>query len=250
MSPLKIWHIGGDGPIGPAQAILNKHKEAELVTFDARPEHGMPLCFDEFDGEADFYITRNGMASGLLRSAPAVAEEQCLWDVEGVRRVDVWGDITTVEKVERVRTTTVDAYAALHGAPDVLSLDVQGAEMRVLRGAVATLPSVLCCITEVEFWEIYAGQGLFDHQMAFMRERGFRLAGMYNLQPWHQGEPMGTGFTTVAEAIWLRFSDVETLTAHQLLKLTLISAIYDRTAFAKKVWNMAQQKMSLAGVAL
>ena len=241
-----VWHIGGDGQIGPAQAILNKANGARLVTFDARPEVGLPVCFDDKEGEADFYITKNAMASSLLRSHPAAHAEQCLW--EDNNRVDVWGDITAVDRVERVRTTTVDAYvAAGHEAPDVLSIDAQGAETRILRGAEKTLANVLCVITEVEFSEIYAGQGLLDHQMTFLRGHGFRLGRLYNEQTWHPGEPKGQGFLTVAEAVWFRHERLEELGPLQLMDLTTIAASFDFVSFALKVWTMASRKIELAG---
>lgn len=248
--PLTIWHIGGDGPIGPGDRIIERYPGTKLVTFDARPEHGMPLCFDEHEGEADFYITANGMASSLLRSAPAAWAEQCKWEKGEESWIDVWGEITKVVKTERVRTTTVDAYAAEHGAPDILSLDVQGAEMRVLRGAVATMQSLVCAITEIETWEIYEGQGLLDHQLAFFREHGFRLVGLFNTQPWHQGEPNGEGFMTVAEGIWLRFAGIENLDFPQLFKLALVAAAYDRNSYAKKLFELAKAKVVAAGVVL
>lgn len=243
MIPLTIWHIGGDGPIGPAQAIVKRHPQTKLVTFDARAEHGSPICFDEKEGEADFYITADGMASSLLRAAPAMADEQVLWNFIDGSRIDRWGTSTEVKKVERVRTTTVDAHAAIHGAPDVLSLDVQGAEMRVLRGAVETMKNLVCLVTEVEFWEIYEGQGLLQDQLAFMREHGFRFVEVLNLQPWHQGAPMGDGFYTVGEALWFRFDGLDGLSADSLLKLTLIAGIFNRVSFARKVMKMAAEKM-------
>lgn len=249
MIPLTIWHIGGDGDIGPARAIIDRHKETKLVTFDARPEVGLPVCFSDREGEADFYIMRNPMASSLLRPDPARLHEQCKWDLEGgASRIDLWGDIAAVERTERVRTTTVDAYAREHGTPDVLSIDVQGAETRVFAGAQDTLSKVLAVISEVEFEPIYEGQGLFDRQMQMLRGHGFRLAHLFQPQPWHPGVPSGDGFYTVAEALWLRYGpSVDSLALDQLLKLTLIAGCFNRSSYARDLWNRSQAMLMAAG---
>lgn len=245
MIPLTIWHIGGDGAIGPAEAITKKVPHATLVTFDVRQEVGLPVCFSDKEGEADFYITQNKMASSLLRATSQ--DEQVLWDDDNGRRVEKWGDLTAVTATERVRTTTIDAYAAEHGNPDVLSLDVQGAETMVLRGAEKTLPKVLAVITEVEFWPVYEGQGLIDEQMAILRRHGFRLLALYNSQEWHKGEPSGRGFLTVAEAVWLRDTDGRGLSFDQLANLTQIAATYDAASYALKLLGLAQNRINECG---
>jgi len=239
---ITIWHIGGEGQIGPAQAIIDLMPgQTKLVTFDARPEHGLPLCFDESEGEADFYINRNAMSSSLLRADPAMADESIPWD-ETPPRTDVWGDISATERTVRVRTTSVDAYAK-GDAPDVLSIDAQGAEMRILRGAENTLSRVLALVTEVEFHPIYEHQGLLEDQIPFLRAHGFRLAGIENLQYWHPTrEPMGQGFLTVGEAIWLRRDGLHDLSAEQLTRLCAIGIAFKRHSYARMVREIGLAK--------
>ncbi len=78
-----------------------------------------------------------------------------------------------------VRTTTLDAVAAserLH--PDVLKIDVQGAELEILLGGRAVLSDVKLVELEVEFNPQYRNQPLFADVDVFMREQGFALLGL------------------------------------------------------------------------
>lgn len=61
---------------------------------------------------------------------------------------------------------------------DLLKLDVQGAEMMVLRGAERSLPRVRMVFVEVSFRPIYEGSAVFADVYAFLRERGFRMLSM------------------------------------------------------------------------
>lgn len=61
---------------------------------------------------------------------------------------------------------------------DLLKLDVQGAEMLVLRGAERTLPRVRMVFVEVSFRPLYQGSAVFTDVYAFLRENGFRMLSM------------------------------------------------------------------------
>jgi FkbM family methyltransferase len=75
-----------------------------------------------------------------------------------------------------VRATTVDELAATHGAPDVLFLDVEGFEVRVLAGAGRTLAARPDCYVEVH---VASGLEKFGHAVADLRrffpEEDYRL---------------------------------------------------------------------------
>jgi FkbM family methyltransferase len=82
------------------------------------------------------------------------------------------------EEIE-VPTLRLDAFMRDRGIDevDILWMDVQGAESLVLEGLGGRLRDVRCLHLEVEFFEIYAGQALFDDVDPYLRDRGFRLLG-------------------------------------------------------------------------
>jgi hypothetical protein len=85
----------------------------------------------------------------------------------------------TMREVARteITTTTLESWAreADVARVDGLKLDVQGAELAVLRGAGELLEQVRVVDLEVEFNPIYRGQPLFAEIDVFLRERGFAL---------------------------------------------------------------------------
>jgi FkbM family methyltransferase len=78
---------------------------------------------------------------------------------------------------ETVRARRLDALAVEEGIDrvDVVHLDVQGAELAVLRGMGGLLDGVTAIWLEVSNAEMYRGQPLRAEVEAFMSEHGFRL---------------------------------------------------------------------------
>jgi len=66
-------------------------------------------------------------------------------------------------------------------APALLKIDVQGFELPALAGCLTLLPRFTYLYVECSFIELYAGQALADEVIAYLREQGFRLRGVYNL---------------------------------------------------------------------
>lgn len=84
-------------------------------------------------------------------------------------------EIQGTETVDLARLDDVVAEHALP-RPDVVKIDVQGVEDRVIRGGAQTLRGAGLCVIEVSFRPLYEGSGLFDDVYAAMRELGFALA--------------------------------------------------------------------------
>ncbi len=80
----------------------------------------------------------------------------------------------------RLKATTIDAIIAAQGGnvPDLLVLDVQGAERRVLEGAAKTLPAFRFLWVEVNYGGLYAGDTPLEALLDGLRAQGFRLAGL------------------------------------------------------------------------
>ncbi len=92
----------------------------------------------------------------LLNFFPDVAPFMRLRNTHAVetRRLD------SIKEIERI---------------DFLKLDVQGAELDVLKGAGDLLKDTLVILTEVEFLPLYKGQPLFADVDTFLRGAGFQF---------------------------------------------------------------------------
>lgn len=118
-------------------------------------------------GLAAFHVSRADDSSSLLpigprqRKAFPGTEERTTITVQ-VRRLD---DI--LESGDLV-------------APALLKVDVQGGELRVLRGAGPLLNSIHAVLVEASFVELYDGQALIDEVWSFLRHTGFSCRGIWS----------------------------------------------------------------------
>jgi FkbM family methyltransferase len=89
----------------------------------------------------------------------------------------VWG-VDETGTVEDVMTATVDDVAARNGflEPDLLVVDVQGAELLVLMGGLSVLGAAKAVIVEVSRKPYYAGGVLYPELRDFLRAQGFAEA--------------------------------------------------------------------------
>ena len=137
-----------------------------------------------------------------------------------------WGTVVGTEDVETVRLDDVPETAS----PDMLKIDIQGAELMVFENAVERLKTALVVHTEVEFLPMYIGQPLFSEVERFLRAQGFVLHKFDPLvgrdfQPLISSRDPYTGHSQLfwADAIFVRdFTRLERLDAEQLLRLAVI----------------------------
>lgn len=123
------------------------------------------LALADAPGQATLHLTDNNAASSSL--LPMLAQHR-----SAAPEVHVVG-------TERVSVSTLDDY--LEGRPwrrIALKLDVQGAERHVLGGASRSLPRIPAIRLECSLVHLYDGDWLWDDVSDWMREHGYRLAGV------------------------------------------------------------------------
>lgn len=100
----------------------------------------------------------------------------------GKRLVDYDPQGAVVKKTETVEVVTIDAWAQRAGNPDIqlMKFDIQGGELKAMRGASRTLrTSTLALFTEILFNPLYEGGAIFSEIDLFLREQGFVLYDLF-----------------------------------------------------------------------
>lgn len=93
--------------------------------------------------------------------------------------------VSTVVQSMRVKTTTLDYFCKTMNIQkiQICKMDIQGAELLALKGAVDLLANKAIDLfyLEVSFNEIYQHQALFYQICDFLAQYGYSLFGLYNL---------------------------------------------------------------------
>lgn len=131
--------------------------------------------------EVPIHVSRRSDSSSLLpitalqnRLFPGTAEE-------GTKLISVGrlGDFLTKDDV---------------ASPALLKLDVQGFELQALQGCEDLLNPFKWVYVECSFAELYVGQAFADAVIAWLRDRGFRLVGVYNVSYDGSGQAIQSDF--------------------------------------------------------
>jgi len=175
--------IGFEADPDECKVLAERHPGAEFVA----------LALGEAPGRAELHVAHETGSSSLF------APDESLHAV----RPALAGTATV--RTETVELDTLAAWAAREGVErvDALKLDVQGAELAVLRGAGALLDGVRGLEVEVEFHPIYRGQPLFgtarDRAYALARSVAFTVLAT-SIATVMRPTPPGTGLTAPAFA--------------------------------------------------
>jgi FkbM family methyltransferase len=118
-------------------------------------------------GDAKFFITSRPDSSSLL--------------LPGANQQTAYGIVRSSELT--VSVARLDEFFQPWNLvrPTLLKLDVQGAELQVLRGSEGVLSLIDAVYCEVSFVELYEGQPRAEEIVAFLARAGFTLRGAFNL---------------------------------------------------------------------
>jgi FkbM family methyltransferase len=122
-----------------------------------------------------------------------VNQRQKMWVIDKARDASSFlnmGDLNKREfsgnfdsHVEYFPVVRLDDYVREHQLPppDLVKIDVQGFEDRVLRGGKEAIQQASYCILEMSFRPLYEGSPIFDNIYRQMRKLGFRLIGIEDI---------------------------------------------------------------------
>ncbi|MAF80297.1 hypothetical protein CL629_04450 [bacterium] len=263
-----IFHVGGVGDYGPVECVVDKFAPHVItVCFEANTSENDELVQKELSERGvravlmphavggtverrPFYINKHSVSSSLFPPSPQAIEENVVYSDGDI----TWGEFCELDRTVEMDVTTFDKVIKDNDIPppDIVSLDAQGAELSIMKGGKElAMPNVLCVVSEIEFWEIYEGQGMFCEQMKFLNDLGFRIAEIFCPQYWHPDTAVGKGFLTVGEALFFRDankysakfknSDDKTI-LYEAMKLAAIAYSFRRLSYASMLVTWILEK--------
>jgi FkbM family methyltransferase len=255
------FHVGGSGDYSHINVIGERYpKNAVYVAFEARDSEDdqrvkqeyldkgfrtilVQQCVSDQVGTEMFNINVDPESSSIFSISKDTRSEHMPDQVSHPQ----WEQHAITDRVVEMETTTIDGAIDDHHLPqpDIISIDAQGADYKILQGAVNAIGNgVLSIITEVEFYQIYEGQPLFDKQQKLLHDKGFRLVDILAMQYWHPFARVGHGLLTVGEALFVRYGEayLQPLSVCQLIKYAAIALAYNRLSVAVHAMNTAFQK--------
>jgi len=193
-------------------------------------EHERDRFIDTFLGDgsdAVFHETRYPGCSSLFEPDPAVI------DTFQTIGCDVPNGNFKVEDRRPVKTMRLDDFPSPPHA-DLISIDTQGSELRILENGRNVLSKALVVECEVEFLRLYKDQPLFGHIQSMLDAEGFVLHKLVDLvgrpvRGWDVTPPLQPVSQMLwADAIFLRdFNRLDLFNDEELLKAaTILNDVY------------------------
>lgn len=164
---------------GTSVFFHNELKEVKVIGFEPSKQsyqealkntEGIPgvkienYAVSDLCGVTEFFVTDNKVSSSLNPLTGADTR-------------------FSTQNVEKVETITLDEYFMSNSLQDekvlVMKMDVQGHELKVLKGAVNTLKRTMFVLTELSNHESYQGGARYFEVDQLMRENGFVLQNIF-----------------------------------------------------------------------
>ena len=155
----------------------------QVCAFETTPEsftqlsrrmetHDNLRCFNlalaDFTGETPFFINRNEQTNSIMEN-----------DVVNTENLS---SLTSHQSIVQIKAITFDDWVACNTVCNTtffLKLDVQGTELRVLVGAMQSLPRIEGLFVECPLAPMYKGQSSFWEIHQFLEKHGFILRNTY-----------------------------------------------------------------------
>ncbi|MCX8156348.1 MAG: FkbM family methyltransferase [Verrucomicrobiae bacterium] len=167
--------------------LLEKFPQARIHAFEPFPQvfaalqeraaahpNVTPHCLalGETDGTKTFYLNKVDVTNSLLATAPAAKQ----YEPGG------WQETLGTQQVPVRR---LDSFCREHALThiDLLKVDAQGYDLRILQGAGGLLAEhrLRCLLVEVLFVPLYEDQAYFHEIYEFLWQRHYHLVGLYEI---------------------------------------------------------------------
>jgi FkbM family methyltransferase len=213
-------------------ACEEANAELEIRQINWTEKH-IPVAIGPFNGETTLYVTQSTSCSSLY--PPNEPFIKHFADLPEYANLDFAIEIETI---------TLDTFLQSEGieSVDFLQIDVQGADLNILEGAIEVLNrSVLAVQIEVEFAHLYQNQPLFSEIDVFLRQHDFHIFDLYTTRRVRECSPIHSnthpGQLLWGEAFYLRdlLQPTENLrfkTPEKIFKLACLADAMDFSDYA------------------
>jgi FkbM family methyltransferase len=160
----KLPNVSDVQAFEPLPFFFKKLKK-NTQSYDKVTCHNLALSNEE--GTFPMFVNTWATTSSLLPTAELLKEQIPAIDLQHC--VDI-------------QAICLDNYVAekILPKPDVIKMDVQGFEKKVIEGGVNTVRSSKYCFIEMSFQQLYEEAPLFDEIYQLMRDLGFSIIGVSN----------------------------------------------------------------------
>lgn len=204
-----LCNVVGFEPQSNALAVLNKKRGPRETYF--------PYAIGDGNDQTLYICRANGMTS-LLPPDP-----------DHLVMFNEFSELGQVEKTVRVHTKRLDDVSEIE-AVDFLKMDVQGAELQILKSGKNKLSKTVVIQTEISFVTLYQGQPTFGALDSTLRDMGFMPHAFAALKHWpiapmviNENPRMAMGQLLEADLVYVRnFSKSNSLESEQWNHLAMV----------------------------
>ena len=120
--------------------------------------------------------------------------------------LDLFPDSSRYEIKDKLllNVSTIDDEINVSQKPHFIKIDIQGAELEVLKGGLNTLKNVLALEVEVNFKEIYEKIPMYCELEEFIISQGFILNDFLNLIRWERNQHKNHGEIVHGDVLFIR----------------------------------------------
>lgn len=166
-----------------SKRLLHKFPTAQAYAFEPNPLYAETLkqyATDEPRFHPQFLALSDSEGKSILHVTESPGNTSLF--APGKLLEEIAPEGSQVKSDEKVELVTIDNWARRNGDPaiELMKFDIQGGELKALRGAARVLQcSTLIVYTEIVFNRLYEGGAIYSEIDLFLREHGFALYDMY-----------------------------------------------------------------------
>ncbi len=246
-----------------------ENDECERLNRDASerglPHHYYPCAL--WSTESPLTIHGN-VAPGGISAYPQNVDLTNRWKFENAKQKFFAREMFhPTGETSSVAATTIDNWACKNGIGkiDFLKLNVQGAELQILKGAQDSLEPVLGVDVEVSFVESYLARPFFSDVDVYLRDNGFHFFDLFGLHNIGRADSPVTSMHTPglnpyqgqlieAHGLYLRDpiasnAELERFGPDRVLKLASIAEIYGQVEYSFELLGWLSRRLGEGGSA-